>query len=49
MKNITVSFATKLDEQFLLEYAQLTSELFNRKIEYNEILIAKVDEKTVGF
>lgn len=49
MKHIIIDFATKRDEQFLLNNSQLTGELFNRKLKYNEILVAKVDEEPVGF
>jgi len=48
MQNISVNFTTKRDEQFLLNNSQLTSEVFNRKYKYDEILVAKVDNQTVG-
>lgn len=49
MQNISVNFTTKQDEQFLLNNSQLTSEVFNRKYKYEEILVAKVDNQSVGF
>ena len=48
MNNINVVFATKLDQYFLTENAHISSELFNRKLKYKEILIAKIDEKRAG-
>ncbi len=49
MNNLNIVFATKLDEYFLVENAHISSELFNRKLKYNEILVAKVKGKSVGF
>lgn len=49
MKELSINLATKQDESFLRENAQLSGELFNRKLKYNEILVAKVDTKPVGF
>ena len=49
MKNVSINLVTKRDENFLRKNAQLTKELFNRKSKYNEILVAKVDNKSVGF
>ncbi len=48
MKNISVVFAAKQDVQFLSENTDLTGELLNRKLQYKEILIAKVNEESVG-
>lgn len=49
MKSIKVVFATKKDEQFLLENAQLNGGFYNRKLKYNEILVAKVEDINIGF
>ena len=49
MQNISIDFATKRDEQFLLNNSQLTSEVFNKKYKYNEILVEKVDNTLAGF
>ena len=49
MKELSINLATKQDESFLRENAQLSGELFNRKLKYNEILVAKVDIQPVGF
>ncbi len=48
MKNIIVKFAAKRDEKFLLENTDLTIELLNRKLKYNEILITKKNEESIG-
>lgn len=48
MKELSINLATKQNESFLRENAQLSGELFNRKLKYNEILVAKVDNQTVG-
>ena len=49
MKNINVNFVVQQDEPFLRKNAQSTDELFDRKLKYSEILIAKIDNKPVGF
>ena len=49
MKNISVIFVAKQDVQFLLDNTDLSSELLNRKLKYKEILVAKVEDKNVGF
>ncbi len=49
MQNINIDFATKQDELFIRKNVELTSEFFNRKVKYNEIFVAKVENKQVGF
>ncbi len=49
MIDVSVKFAEQQDELFLLKNSQLTSKVFNRKYPHNEILIAKVDGKAIGF
>ncbi|NHZ85563.1 MAG: GNAT family N-acetyltransferase [Planctomycetia bacterium] len=49
MNDISVKFAGKQDELFLLNNSQLTSEVFNRKYQHDEILIATLDGQAVGF
>ena len=49
MKNINVNFVVQKDEPFLRKNAQSTDELFDRKLKYSEILIAKIENKPVGF
>ena len=49
MQNINIDFATKHNELFIRKNVELTSEFFNRKIKYNEIFVAKIDNKQVGF
>ena len=49
MQNIIIDFAKKDDEQYLLKNSQLTSEYFNRKHMYDEILVAKIDNQSVGY
>jgi len=49
MNNNSIGFANKRDSQFLRDNAQLNKELFIRKLKYKEILIAKVEDRQVGF
>ncbi len=49
MQNINIDFATKQDELFIRKNVELTSEFFNKKLKYNEIFVAKVEDKQVGF
>ena len=49
MKHIVIEFATKQDLQFLQKNTEITADLLDRKLKYNEILIAKVEDRQVGF
>ena len=49
MKHIVIEFATKQDLQFLQKNTDITGDLLDRKLKYQEILIAKVEDRQVGF
>jgi len=49
MKNLTTDFATKQDKPFLISNSKLSGEIFDRKYKYNEILVAKIDNQSVGY
>lgn len=49
MKNITIQFTDKPDKSFLLKNSKLPGEIFDRKYQYDEILVAKVENQLVGF
>jgi len=48
MNDSTVVFATKQDLPFLSENANLTVDLPDRKLKYNGMLLAKVNEEPIG-
>ena len=49
MKYNIIDFAKKQDEHFLINNSKLNSEGFNRKFEHHEILIAKINNQSVGY